>query len=165
MSLALKPDGGELVAFNFDAGSISIIETTPNEVLGSYLVGAQPTRGVFSLDNARLYISNFGSEITSRSTISILGKVVAYLPVGTHPDALALSQNQNYLLVVDSGSSRCGSDPETHAEEKIRALGVLAADDHSRWNAAEPDRREIVSRDRGCGWALGETLIKCGRKA
>ncbi|MGC2448052.1 MAG: hypothetical protein WA477_10440, partial [Candidatus Sulfotelmatobacter sp.] len=34
-----------------------------------------------------------------------LGKVVAYLPVGTHPDALALSQNQDYLLVVDSGSS------------------------------------------------------------
>ena len=34
-----------------------------------------------------------------------LGKIVAYLPVGTHPDALALSQNQGYLLVVDSGSS------------------------------------------------------------
>jgi DNA-binding beta-propeller fold protein YncE len=24
--------------------------------------------------------------------------------VGTHPDAMALSENQNYLLVVDSGS-------------------------------------------------------------
>jgi DNA-binding beta-propeller fold protein YncE len=30
--------------------------------------------------------------------------VIAYLPVGTHPDALALSGNQNYLLVVDSGA-------------------------------------------------------------
>ena len=40
VSLALKPDGGELVAFNFDAGSISIIETTPNEVSGSYLIGS-----------------------------------------------------------------------------------------------------------------------------
>ena len=62
VSLALKPDGGELVAFNFDAGSISIIETTANEVSGSYLIGAQPTRGVVSLDNSRLYISNFGSN-------------------------------------------------------------------------------------------------------
>ena len=30
--------------------------------------------------------------------------MIAYLPVGTHPDGLALSQNQNYLLVLDSGS-------------------------------------------------------------
>ena len=103
VSLALKPDGGELVAFNFDAGSISIIETTANEVSGSYLIGAQPTRGVVSLDNSRLYISNFGSNNIAVYDID-LGKVIAYLPVGTHPDALALSQNQNYLLVVDSGS-------------------------------------------------------------
>jgi YVTN family beta-propeller protein len=104
VSLALKPDGGELVAFNFDAGSISIIETMSNEVLGSYLVGAQPTRGVFALDNSRLYIANFGGNNIAVYDID-LGKVVAYLPVGTHPDALALSQNQGYLLVVDSGSS------------------------------------------------------------
>ncbi|MGA2966956.1 MAG: YncE family protein, partial [Terriglobales bacterium] len=103
VSLALKPDGGELVAFNFDAGSISIIETTGNEVSGSYLVGAQPTRGVVSLDNSRLYISNFGSNNIAVYDID-LGKVIAYLPVGTHPDALALSRSQDYLLVADSGS-------------------------------------------------------------
>jgi DNA-binding beta-propeller fold protein YncE len=104
VSLALKPDGGELVAFNFDAGSISIIETTPNEVSGSYLVGEQPTRGVISADNSRLYISNFGSNNIAVYDID-LGKIIAYLPVGTHPDALALSQSQGYLLVLDSGSS------------------------------------------------------------
>jgi YVTN family beta-propeller protein len=104
VSLALKPDGGELVAFNFDAGSISIVETTPNEVLGSYLVGAEPTRGVFANDNSRLYISDFGGNNIAVYDVD-LGKVVAYLPVGTHPDALALSENQGYLLVVDSGSS------------------------------------------------------------
>jgi YVTN family beta-propeller protein len=103
VSLVLKPDGGELVAFNFDAGTISIIETTGNEVSGSYLIGDQPTRGVISLDNSRLYISNYGSNNVAVYDID-LGKVVAYLPVGTHPDALALSQNQNYLLVLDSGS-------------------------------------------------------------
>jgi YVTN family beta-propeller protein len=80
-----------------------MIETTPNEVSGSYLIGAQPTRGVVSLDNSRLYVSDFGSNNIVVYDID-LGKVIAYLPVGTHPDALALSQNQNYLLVVDSGS-------------------------------------------------------------
>jgi DNA-binding beta-propeller fold protein YncE len=103
VSLALKPDGGELVAFNFEAGSISMIETTGNEVSGSYLVGDQPARGVISLDNSRLYISNFGSNNIAVYDID-LGKVIAYLPVGTHPDALSLSQSQNYLLVLDSGS-------------------------------------------------------------
>src|SRR6202041_591269 len=39
VSLALKPDGGELAAFNFEAGSFSMIETAANEVSGSYLVG------------------------------------------------------------------------------------------------------------------------------
>jgi DNA-binding beta-propeller fold protein YncE len=103
VSLALKPDGGEMIAFNFDAGSISIIETTPNEVFGSFLIGSQPTHGVVSRDNARLYISNFGSNNIAVYDID-LGRVIAYLPVGTRPDALALSQNQNYLLVLDSGS-------------------------------------------------------------
>ena len=56
-----------------------------------------------SLDSSRLYISNFGSNNIAVYDID-LGRIVAYLPVGTHPDALALSQNQNYLLVVDSGS-------------------------------------------------------------
>jgi len=91
------------VAFNFEAGSISVIETTANEVSGSYLVGYEPTRGVISADNSRLYISNFGSNNIAVYDID-LGKIIAYFPVGTHPDALALSENQNYLLVLDSGS-------------------------------------------------------------
>ncbi len=56
-----------------------------------------------SLDNSRLYISNFGSNNIAVYDID-LGKVVQYISVGTHPDAMALSQNQNYLLVLDSGS-------------------------------------------------------------
>jgi DNA-binding beta-propeller fold protein YncE len=33
-----------------------------------------------------------------------MGKIVASLPVGTQPDGLALSESQNYLLVLDSQS-------------------------------------------------------------
>ena len=46
VSLTLKPDGGELVVCNFDSDSISIIETTTDEVSGSYLIGRHPSRGV-----------------------------------------------------------------------------------------------------------------------
>ena len=32
------------------------------------------------------------------------GKLIATLPVGSHPDGLALSRSENYLLVLDSQS-------------------------------------------------------------
>src|SRR6202166_2430620 len=95
VSLALKPDGGELIVCNFDSDSISIIETATDEVNGSYLIGRHPTRGVVSADNSRLYVSNFGSNAVAVYDIDI-GKVIASLPVGSHPDGLALSQRQNY---------------------------------------------------------------------
>src|SRR5262249_35398255 len=95
--------GGELIVCNFDSDSISIIETTTDEVNGSYLIGTHPSRGVVSSDNSRLYVSNFGSNSIAVYDIDI-GKVIASLPVGTKPDGLALSPDQNYLLALDSGS-------------------------------------------------------------
>ncbi len=58
---------------------------------------------MIALDNSRLYVSNFGSNNVAVYDID-LGKIVAYLPVGAHPDGIALSSNQSYLLVLDSGS-------------------------------------------------------------
>ena len=82
---------------------MSIVETTTNEVGGSYLIGTQPVRGVVSADNSRVYVSNFGSNSVAVYDIDI-GKVIAVLPVGSRPDGLALSQSQNYLLVLNSQS-------------------------------------------------------------
>ena len=103
VNLAVKPDGGELAVTNFDANSISIIETSTNEVGGSYLIGSQPARGLVTSDNSRLYVSNFGSNTIAVYDIDI-GKLIASLPVGSHPDGLALSRSENYLLVLDSQS-------------------------------------------------------------
>jgi YVTN family beta-propeller protein len=88
---------------NFDSNNISIIETTTNEVGGSYLIGTRPARGVVTADNSRLYVSNFGSNNVAVYDID-LGKVIASLPVGSHPDGLALSRSENYLLVLNSQS-------------------------------------------------------------
>src|SRR5438477_166471 len=103
VSLALKPDGGELIVCNFDSDSVSIIETSTDEVSGSYLIGTHPTRAVVSSDNSRLYVSNFGSNAIAVYDIEI-GRIVATLTVGSQPDGLALSASQNYLLVLDSQS-------------------------------------------------------------
>jgi YVTN family beta-propeller protein len=103
VSLALKPDGGELMVCDFDSDSISIVETGNDEVGSSLVIGQHPARGAITLDNSRLYVSNFGSDSVAVYDID-LGKRIATMPVGSRPDGLALSQNQNYLLVLDTQS-------------------------------------------------------------
>jgi YVTN family beta-propeller protein len=101
VSLALKPDGGELIVCDFDSDSISIIETGNDEVGSSALIGQHPTHAVVTLDNSRLYASNFGSDSVAVYDIDV-GKRIATMAVGSHPDGLALSQDQRYVLVLDS---------------------------------------------------------------
>jgi YVTN family beta-propeller protein len=101
VSLVLKPDGGELIVCDFDSDSISIIETGNDEVGSSALVGQHPSRAVVTHDNSRLYASNFGSDSVAVYDID-LGKQIATLTVGSRPDGLALSQDQQYLLVLDT---------------------------------------------------------------
>jgi len=86
---------------DFDSDSISIIETASDEVGSSTLIGQHPTHGVVTLDNSRLYASNFGSDSVAVYDID-LGRRIATVAVGSHPDGLALSQDQNYLLVLDT---------------------------------------------------------------
>ena len=103
VSLALKPDGGELMVCDFDSDSISIIETVNDEVGSSSLIGQHPARGVVTGDNSRFYVSNFGSNSVAVYDIDI-GKLIATMPVGSRPEGLALSQDQRYLLVLDTQS-------------------------------------------------------------
>jgi YVTN family beta-propeller protein len=101
VSLALKPDGGELIVCDFDSDSISIIETGNNEVGSSALIGQHPTHAVVTLDNSRLYASNFGSDSVAVYDIDN-GRRIATMAVGSRPDGLALSPDQRYVLVLDT---------------------------------------------------------------
>ena len=103
VQLALKPDGGEIFVSNFGADTISEIATNTNEVGGSYVIGAGPVRGVVSADNTILYVSNFKSDTVGIYSIDD-GKALGWIQVGNRPDALALSPNQNFLFVVDTGA-------------------------------------------------------------
>jgi len=88
---------------DFDSDSISIIETGNDEVGSSLLIGQHPSHGVITLDNSRLYVSNFGSDSVAVYDID-LGQRITTMPVGSRPDAMALSPDQNYLLVLDTQS-------------------------------------------------------------
>jgi YVTN family beta-propeller protein len=78
-----------------------MIETGTNEVGSSTLIGQHPTHALVTRDSSRLYASNFGSNSVAVYDID-LGRRIATLSVGSHPDGLALSQDENYLLVLDT---------------------------------------------------------------
>ena len=74
-------DGGEIYVCNFNSSSISVIETSANEIGQTFLIGNNPSRAIVSGDNAMLYVSNFGSNAVSVYEIDI-GKVLGALPTG-----------------------------------------------------------------------------------
>ena len=62
VQLALKPDGGEIFVSNSHSDSISEVITGTDDVLGAYLMGADPVRGIVSADNSLLYVGNLRSQ-------------------------------------------------------------------------------------------------------
>jgi YVTN family beta-propeller protein len=101
--LALKPDGGEVFSANFDSDSISEISAWTNEVEGTYVIGAKPSRAIVSRDNTSLWVTNFGADSTSLYSIDD-GRLVTGIRTGSRPDAIAFSADEHLLLIADSGS-------------------------------------------------------------
>jgi len=101
--LALKPDGGEIFASNFDSDTISEIATGTNEVGGATLIGAHPASGIVSADNSTLWVSNFNADSIGVYSIDD-GKRINTVRVGGGPDALAFSAEGHLLLVADARS-------------------------------------------------------------
>ena len=60
-------------------------------------------RALVSPDNSLLYVANFGSDSVAVRSIDT-GKFLTSVPVGSHPEAMALSPNQLMLLVVNTAS-------------------------------------------------------------
>ena len=103
VSLALKPDGGEIFVSNFNSNTISEIATGTNEVGGASLIGEHPSRGIVSADNSLLWVSNFTANTVGVYSIDD-GKRINAIQVGDGPDALAFSSAGNLVLVANSRS-------------------------------------------------------------
>ena len=103
VSLTLKPDGGELIVCDFDSDSISIIETGNDEV-GSTRRSGSVRRAAWLRSTTRGSTSPTSARTASQSTTLIWAAASATLTVGSRPDGLALTPDQNYLLVLDTQS-------------------------------------------------------------
>ncbi len=101
--LALKPDGGEIFAVNYNGGSISEIDTSSNEVGGAYMVGTHPMSGLASSDNSTLYVSDFDADSLGVFSIDD-AELVDTARTGDGPDAMAFSKAGHLLFVVDANS-------------------------------------------------------------
>jgi len=103
VALALKPDGGELFVSNYEAQSISIINTSADEVEETILAGELPVRSLVAGDNATLFVSNFRANAVAVFDITTRRLLVS-VAAGDGPDALALSPSESMLLVANSRS-------------------------------------------------------------
>ncbi len=102
--MALKPDGGELYVANGADGTVSIIDTSSDEVSGLMLAGAGPMGMTVTADGSYLYVANAQSN-----TVSVLRlqdrKALADIPVGIRPERLLLGPFGRFLYVLDAGSN------------------------------------------------------------
>ena len=105
LHLAMKPDGGELFVSDFDTDSVSEVITSTNDVVGTYLMGSNPVRGIVNSDNSLLYESNFRSQEISIYSIDDGKRIGKPIHVGDGPDALAFSSAGHLLFAVDARSS------------------------------------------------------------
>jgi YVTN family beta-propeller protein len=106
VDLALKPDGGELFASNSLSDSVSEIYSGTDEVGDTYMIGADPVRGLVSRDNALLYVANLRSPDMTVYSIDDGKRLDPNPPlhVGDGPAALAFSAAGHLLFVCDSRS-------------------------------------------------------------
>lgn len=103
VDLALKPDGGEIFASNSLSDSVSEIYNGTDEVADTYMIGAEPVRGLVSRDNALLYVANLRSQEVTVYSIDD-GKRIASIRVGDGPAAMVFSAVGHLLFVCDSRS-------------------------------------------------------------
>jgi YVTN family beta-propeller protein len=103
VDLAMKPDGGEIFASNSLSDSVSEIYNTTDEVGDTYMIGADPVRGLVSRDNSLLYVANLRSQEVTVYSIED-GNLAGSIHVGDGPAALAFSAAGHLLFVADSRS-------------------------------------------------------------
>jgi YVTN family beta-propeller protein len=101
--IALTPDSRSFYVTNVDAPIVSIIPSKTNTVVAAITVGAQPAAVVHTRNRgghpAYTYVANSGSDTVSVINRAVKNHVVATIPVGRMPFALAV------------GDGNCGAVP------------------------------------------------------
>jgi YVTN family beta-propeller protein len=143
---ALSPDGGTLAVSNWGDGSVSLIDSATMQERVRVPVGSHPNQLVWGKDG-RLFTACAGSNLVSVITG---GKAVETIktslrptdPVGSTPDALALSPDGQRLYVADADNNDVAVvDLSNHKESRV--LGFIPTAWYPSALAVSPDGRRL----------------------
>ncbi len=126
--VALSPDGTVVAVSNEGAQSVFLFNADTLDKIGEVAVGIHPHALAYGKDG-RLFVANAGS-----STVSVVdgGTVVETistasdpdLPVGSTPDALALTPDETRLYVANAGSNSVAV-LDTSDRRETKVLGFI----------------------------------------
>ncbi len=103
-ALLVKPDGGEIFAIAAQSSTMVILDAFHDNVEQTFPLGRDAAAGVFRQDMSVLYIANAGDgSVTALDAQT--REVLASAHVGMEPRALALTPDQQLLVVADRAGS------------------------------------------------------------
>jgi YVTN family beta-propeller protein len=160
--LALSPDGSTLAASNWGDKSVSLLDPTTLQFKAIVAVGAHPNELVYASDG-RLFVANSGSN-----TVSVIknGKVVEAIrtsldprdPVGSTPDALAISPSGKTLYVANADNNDVAV--VDISEKASRVVGFIPTGWYPTSLAVSPDGKKLfVGTGKGLGFRANAPAI------
>jgi YVTN family beta-propeller protein len=154
-AVALSPDSGTVAVSNWGDKSVSLLDAAMLKETARVSVGAQPSDLAYSSDG-RLFVANAGSNSVS---VVAGGKVIETIktsldphdPVGSTPDALAVSPNGKLLFVANADNNDVAMiDVARRAESRV--LGFIPTGWYPSAIGVAPDGKQLlVATGKGMG--------------
>jgi YVTN family beta-propeller protein len=145
-SVAFSPDGKTLAVSNWGDKSASLFKPETLEEISRITVRSQPSEIAWSRDG-RLFVTNAGSNdvsvISGNSVIeTIRTSIDPRAPIGSTPDALALSPDGHRLYVANAGNNNVAVI-DISGREESRVLGFIPTGWYPSTLAVSPDGERL----------------------
>lgn len=145
--LAVSQDGNTLVAANFENDSISLVNTTNRQItqeIKFFKPGNRIATGEFPFDVALKSFSNSAAGKVFVSSqrdnevvaVDIASGTITRIPVGSQPNKILLSANQNKLYVAN-GNSDTISVIDTNSNTVVQTISLSRPND--KYKGASPN--------------------------
>jgi YVTN family beta-propeller protein len=143
---------------NFDAGTVSVINTQTNAEVGEIKVGEGPSSIALTPDGSRAYVAN-----SVNGTVSVIDTVSRQtlgesIKVGEDPAVVAVSPDGKTAYVSDDGSNEV-SVIETQTNTKVGSVTGIA---HPHGLAVSPDGKTlyVTSREKAAVFVIDTQTLK-----
>ena len=154
--VAFSPDGKTLAVTNWGDQSVSLLDPASLRETARIAVGSHPNEMAWSRDG-RLFVANSGSNTVSAiSGAAVVETIRTSLdpkaPVGSTPDALALSSDGRRLYVANADNNNVAVVDVSNSRES-RVLGFIPTGWYPTALAASVDGRQLyVGTGKGMGF-------------